>query len=89
VKRGRRVARVNPVGGLLFRSPDLWKGLLAVGGAASARPYGMPTEASTFSVGGSLAAESKGEPPQIAYHSATAPPGLFKQLTLIDLSRKP
>jgi hypothetical protein len=32
--------------------------------------------------------DGKGEPSQITYHSVTAPPVLFKQLTLINLSRK-
>jgi TldD protein len=73
IKRGKRVARIANAG-VLFRAPELWKGLLALGGTASARRYG--TQA------------SKGEPEQTTYYSVTAPPALFKQLTYIDPLRK-
>jgi len=73
VKDGRRVARLKNAG-LLFRSPELWKGVLALGGPASRRRYGLSA--------------TKGEPPQATYHSVTAPPALFQQLTLIDTRRK-
>ncbi|HEU4588174.1 MAG TPA: TldD/PmbA family protein [Gemmatimonadales bacterium] len=73
VKKGKRVAML-PNAGLLFRSPELWKGLVALGGAASARRYGR--------------SDNKGEPVQSANHSITAPPAAFKQLTLIDPLRK-
>jgi TldD protein len=73
VKKGKRVARLANAG-VLFRSPDLWKGVLALGGAASARRHGMTVR--------------KGEPAQIGYHSVTAVPAMFKQLTVIDALRK-
>ncbi|HEY9479989.1 MAG TPA: metallopeptidase TldD-related protein [Gemmatimonadaceae bacterium] len=73
VKGGKRVAHLNGAG-FLFRSTELWKGLKAVGGAESLRRYGQ------------LA--SKGEPAQRTYHSVTAPPAVFEQLTLIDVMRK-
>ena len=60
--------------GLLFRAPELWQGVLALGGAASRRRYGRSA--------------TKGEPAQETYHSVTAPPAVFKQLTLIDVTRK-
>jgi TldD protein len=73
VKRGKRVARINAAG-IPFRASELWKALAAVGGRASQRRYGLQTH--------------KGEPAQEAYHSVTAPPALFRQLTLIDVLRK-
>ncbi len=73
VKGGKRVARIEGAG-FLFRSTELWKGLLAVGGEAALRRYGFES--------------TKGEPPQTCYHSVTAPPAVVKQLTLIDVSRK-
>lgn len=73
VKRGKRVALLNAAG-ILFRAPELWKALFAVGGKTSLQRYGMQT--------------SKGEPAQYAYHSVTAVPALFRQLTLIDVLRK-
>jgi TldD protein len=73
VKNGKCVARLNG-GGLLFRASDLWKGLLAVGGPASVRRFGLSA--------------MKGEPEQEHYASLTTPPALFKQVTLIDALRK-
>lgn len=73
IKAGKRVARI--VGsGLLFRAPELWKSLLALGGAESLRRYGTAT--------------NKGEPPQRDYHSVTAPPAIFGNVTAIDVMRK-
>jgi TldD protein len=73
VKRGKRVALI-PNGGFLFRAPELWKSLLALGGAASVeRVYSHTT---------------KGEPTQEHYHDVRAPAALFKQLTFIDPKRK-
>jgi TldD protein len=73
VKKGKRVARLSNAG-VLFRAPDLWKGVLALGGQGSARRFGMETR--------------KGEPAQRSYHSVTAIPAAFKQLTVIDALRK-
>lgn len=73
IKNGKRVARLNAAG-ILFRTPELWKSLLALGGAASARRYGWTA--------------SKGEPPQAVEYSVTAVPAVVKQLTLIDAMRK-
>lgn len=73
VKKGKRVARIAN-GGLLFRAPELWKGLVALGGPASAYRVGK--------------AAAKGEPPQAAYHSVTAVPALFRDVTVIDPQRK-
>ncbi|MBX6331233.1 MAG: twin-arginine translocation signal domain-containing protein [Gemmatimonadaceae bacterium] len=73
VKNGKRVA-LFATAGMLFRSPDLWKRVRAVGGAAAARRFGL--------------ASVKGEPPQMSYASVTAPPALLEQLTIIDPSRR-
>jgi TldD protein len=73
VKNGKRVARIVGAG-LLFRAPELWKGLKAVGGPDSLGRYGFPS--------------LKGEPQQRTYHSVTAPPAVFEQFTVIDVLRK-
>jgi TldD protein len=73
IKQGKRVALIGNAG-VLFRAPELWKALLAMGGVSSARRYGS--------------AASKGEPEQSSHYSVTAPPALFKQLTHIDPLRK-
>ena len=73
VKNGKRVARIAGAG-LLFRGPELWRGLLALGGSESLRRFGWDA--------------SKGEPAQQTYHSVTAPPAAFKQLTFVDSTRK-
>jgi len=73
VKDGKRVAIVAGAG-FLFRAPELWKRLVALGGEASMRRYGM--------------ASSKGEPEQTTYHSVSAPPAVFEEFTVIDPRRK-
>lgn len=73
VKGGKRVARVAGAG-FLFRAPELWKRLVALGGEASVRRYGMRA--------------SKGEPAQTTYHSVTAPAAAFEEFTVIDRMRK-
>ena len=73
VRKGKRVAQLAGVG-TLFRAPELWKGVTALGGAGSARRFGQEV--------------SKGEPPQTSYHSVTAPPAALEQLTLVDVRRK-
>ena len=73
VKDGKRVARLNGAG-FLFRSTDLWKSLAGLGGPESVQRFGC--------------AAQKGEPMQQTYHSVTAPPAAFEQLTLIDVLRK-
>lgn len=73
VKGGRRVARVAGAE-FLFRAPELWKKLTALGGNASLRRHGMKA--------------GKGEPAQETYHSVTVPPAVFEELTVIDPMRK-
>jgi TldD protein len=73
VKDGKRVARIAGAG-FLFRAPELWHRVVALGGEQSLRRYGMSA--------------SKGEPEQRTYHSVTAPPAVFEAFTLIDPRRK-
>ena len=73
VRNGKRVARIHGAG-FLFRTPELWKSLDAVGGAASQRWYGLSAR--------------KGEPEQEAWYSVGAVPGRVRQLTVIDIARK-
>ncbi len=73
VKNGKRVARLSGAG-FLFRSTEFWKSLMAIGGETALRRVGAPA--------------LKGEPPQVCYHSVTAPPAVVKGLTLIDPLRK-
>ncbi len=73
VKNGRKTAVLN-AGALLFRTPEIWNNLIDVGAAQSVRRFGM--------------SERKGEPAQIAYHSVYTPPALFKEVTVIDPTKK-
>jgi hypothetical protein len=73
IKRGKRVA-IIPGAGLLFRAPELWKAVGALGGAASVERFG--------------ALNRKGEPSVVTSHSVSAPPTVFTQLTVIDPLRK-
>jgi len=73
VKKGK-IASIIGGGGVLFRAPELWKGMHALGGSASTRRFGYYA--------------AKGEPSQKTCHSVTAAPAAFKQLTLIDPERK-
>lgn len=73
VKGGKIVSQIRSPN-LLFRSPELWQGLLALGGPASVGSHGLTS--------------TKGEPTQESWHTVKTPPALFKQLTLIDGRRK-
>ena len=73
VKGGKRVAIIDQAA-FLFRAPELWKGILALGGPAAARRYGMDS--------------SKGEPAQGTAYSVQAVPATVRQLTLINPYRK-
>lgn len=80
IKEGKRVARIANAG-ILFRTPELWKGILAIGGDSCSRRYGM---------GGLLTGRTilKGEPEQHGYHSVTAVPMVVKDVTFIDAERR-
>lgn len=73
VKGGKRVARIVGAG-FLFRAPELWKNLKALGGPNSVERFGLQTV--------------KGQPTQTAFHSVTAPPALFTGVTVVDALRK-
>jgi hypothetical protein len=74
IKRGKKVARLDPKGtAILFRAPELWKSMVARGGAESVRP--VPVRV------------SKGEPPQETWHTVEAPPMLLRQMAVIDPTR--
>ena len=73
VRKGKRSA-VLYGGGLLFKSSDLWKNMMRLGGGSSARRYGVQV--------------MKGEPRQYAFHSVTAVPVMFKDASVIDMLRK-
>lgn len=73
VKRGKRVAMLTGAG-ILFRSSELWRGLVALGGPKSVVAAGGQSE--------------KGEPSQTTGYSVHAPPAVFKDVTIIDATRK-
>lgn len=73
IQNGKRVARVGGAS-ILFSAPALWKTLAALGGASSVRRFGKQTR--------------KGEPAQTTYHSVSAPPARFTQVSVIDARRK-
>jgi TldD protein len=74
IRKGKRVALIAASAGVLFRASELWKGLDALGGAASAERFGM--------------SDGKGEPNELHFTSITAPPAVFGQLTLVDALRR-
>jgi TldD protein len=73
VKEGKRVARIRNAS-ILFNAPELWKNITALGGAATVSH--VPCD------------ETKGEPGQRTKHTVSAPPGVFKELPIIDITRK-
>lgn len=74
VKRGKKVARLAPRGtAILFRSPELWKSVVALGGAKSVKPVAVKV--------------SKGEPRQETWHTVESPPLLLRQMAVIDPTR--
>lgn len=75
VRHGRRVAEFGVSMGVMFRSPELWKNILALGG---------PRSLVTNLIGQSR----KGEPSDMTKYSLAAVPMVVKQLAVIDPSRK-
>ncbi len=73
IKNGKRVAEIQGAG-FLFRTPELWTALAAVGGSASLRRFGIEA--------------TKGQPEQTSTRSVTAPPIAIKELSIIDPTRK-
>ncbi len=73
ITNGKRTAMLANAG-VLFRAPELWKGLLGIGGTQTVGRYGLDSD--------------KGQPEQKAYHSVSAVPALFENATIIDYTRK-
>lgn len=73
VRNGNRVSRIMNAG-LLFRTPELWNGIKAIGGMESVRTKGLRV--------------SKGEPVQLSAHAVSAVPIHTDELTIIDVTRK-
>jgi TldD protein len=66
----------KPISGAayLFRSPELWKDIVALGGPKSVMWRGFDTR--------------KGQPSQLMRHSVAAVPALVKNIVAIDISKK-
>jgi TldD protein len=73
IKGGKPVARIGGAA-FLFRSTELWKSVIALGGAASAEARGR--------------LQAKGEPVQRSYHTVRAVPAIVKDLTVVDWTRR-
>jgi TldD protein len=73
IKRGKRVAHLTGAG-MLFRAPGLWKSLAALGG-----PKSLEWRSATM---------PKGEPARDSAFSIGAVPARFKEVTIIDRTRK-
>lgn len=73
IKSGKRVARLHNAG-MLFRTPELWSNMTAVGGEETVMYYGINSV--------------KGQPQQSMSSGVYAPPAAFKEMTFIDVMRK-
>jgi TldD protein len=73
VKDGKRIAGIDGAA-FLFRAPEFWKAVTALGGRASRQPF--------------AAERMKGEPEQQTSHSVTAVPAAVKQVTTIEAGRR-
>lgn len=73
IKNGKRVARIANAG-MLFRTSELLENLVQLGSVDSRVGFGART--------------GKGQPSQAAYNSVFAPPGVFKDMAIIDTMRK-
>lgn len=73
IRNGKKTA-VMPIGGVLFRTTELWKSLEGTGGPSSVEALGLTT--------------TKGQPGQNAVHTAVSPPILCKEMSVIDVMRK-
>lgn len=71
VKKGKNLGAVKFGGGCLFRAPELWKNLLAVGGASTSCRRGLVVE--------------KGEPSQELAHSVDAVAALVSNIVVINV----
>lgn len=75
VRNGKRVSRAPSSVGILFRSPEFWKNISALGGPSSVRSLG---------IGNCV----KGNPERATDYSVAVVPAMVKQLSVIDPMRK-
>ena len=73
IKGGKKTAMLANAGAL-FRAPEFWKSVQAIGDATSAETIGIPAQ--------------KGQPTQRSVHSVSAVPVVVKDLSVIDVMRK-
>lgn len=73
IRNGKRTARIAN-GGLWFKTSELWSNLEELGSDSNSRRLGMIS--------------TKGEPMRSTEFSVTAPPALFNDMTVIDITRK-
>jgi TldD protein len=73
ISGGKRVAIMSGAA-ILFRASELWVNMETLGGATSTKRFGIQ--------------RFKGEPPQESYHTVTAPPALFRNVSVIDAWRR-
>ncbi len=73
VKNGKISARIQGAA-ILFRTPEFWKSVKAIGGPASAQRFAVQS--------------AKGQPRQTTLHTVSAVPILVEKLTYIDAKRK-
>ncbi len=73
LRRGKRTAIMADIG-VLFRTPELWKSIVQLGGKSDLRRFGMRS--------------LKGEPRQEGYHDVLTPSAVVKEMTVIDIKRK-
>jgi predicted Zn-dependent protease len=72
--RHGKLGRYLQGGALMFRAPELWKNIVALGGPTSQQWFGM--------------SRGKGQPRQSTGHSVGAVPAKVLQLSLVDQMRK-
>ncbi len=73
IRKGKRIARyISP--GILFKTPELWNSIMSIGGGSTSLRVG------TF--------DYKQNPVRISYSSVDAPAVLFKDLSIVDPSKK-
>lgn len=73
ITRGK-LGRFIVGGALMFRSPELWKSVVAIGGPGTQRWFGR--------------SRRKGQPGQSTTHSVGGVPAKLSQLSLVDATRK-
>lgn len=73
IRKGKRSA-IYLTAGILFRTTELWNNIIALGGAKSVEYFGLKSE--------------KGQPEQSCDSGVYAPPAIFKDMTVVDISRK-